>query len=595
MAINRFALNPTSIDIGRTRFPRPTNYKTTFKTGDLIPIYVEDVLPGDTVEIDVNSLLRQLTPSTPVMDMAYLDIHFYFVPMRQVWEHTKQFFGENDTTAWTQKNEYMIPVCRATNAADGDTSEDYKGTLADYFGLPFLGNYDPTRREIVSKGKNYYVNALYLRSYKKIWNDWWRDQNYQGAELFSIEDTDPDNDETGYYRYPLKANKFHDYFTSVLPMAQKAEPVTLNLATTADITSEGTAQETFAYLSTTNQPNGWGGTPIFTTGSTQSSWLPLGLNGSPGNPTKNLLFDNSGKEAPSAVGNPSGSNLGIDLRNLKADLTNATALTVNALRWAVQIQKIYEADARYGTRYQEYLQGHFAVTGPNLELQVTEYLGGTRVPVNMDTVVANSSGTGDEDSNILGQLSGYSKTGSKDHGLVKKSFTEHGIIMGLAVVRTQHTYSQGLDRKFLQRRRFDLYDPKLANIGEMPVFTSEINLSEDDVDGTTGNLGETTFTWDDLESVFGYQEAWAWYRYTPNRISGELRPDIGGLPTWTYADDHYSGLASASSSFMEETEINVERTLKLKNKPQWLADFAIYANWRRAMPLYSIPGQMDHH
>ena len=565
MSNSRFAYAP-SVNIGRSKFGRGFSHKTTMNTGDLVPIYWDDILPGDTISLDVKSLVRSLTVQAPVMDNAFITVEAYFVPNRTIWTHWVNFCGENDSEAWTETTEYKVP-----HAFTG-TGQVKSGTIGDYLGLPL----------VPFNVANSVVSDLPLRAYCKIWNEFWRDENYQDPILFST--GDEANAAYVYASSPLKANKFHDYFTSVLPSPQKGDPVVFGIGTSAPVSGNG--------ISGTISPTGTTSLDFnmvrfdFTGGSGVSgadNAVIAYFYGDSNNQIKNLTLggqDAGGSPAlvnPTAVGTGHVGDLTFDNGNisgLTADLTAATAVSVNDMRMAFAVQKWLESSALYGSRYAEYLHGFFGVTAPDAVLQNAQYLGGVRVPLNMETVVANGSGTDTK----LGDMAGYSKTFGKT-GRIVQSFTEHGILMVLATIRTSHTYSQGVPRKFLRSSIFDFYNPKFANIGEQAVKTIEINGAHNDED-----------------AVFGYQEAWADWRYNPNVVSGLMRPYVAGaLSMWTYADDFEGTLVSATPDFMKETRDNVDRTLSSEDTFQWLCDFYIDLEMVRPMPLYSIPGLVDHH
>ncbi|MCE7766431.1 phage capsid protein [Pseudomonas putida] len=522
-----FAQNP-QVGVSRSRFQRNSDNKTTFNTGDLIPVYLDEVLPGDTHQVDVACVMRMATPIFPVMDNAYCDFYFFFVPNRLLWEHWKEFMGENKETAWTPKTEYSVPQ---VTAPKGGWEE---GTLADYLGLP-------TKVEGIS------VSALPGRAYGLIYNEWFRNQNVTQPTLVEVTDAtttgkndgSATNDSAITLAKPLKAAKVFDYYTGALPEPQKGEPITIPLGDTAKI---------YAY-----EENG------------------AKFKGS--QDLSNFHIYNEDKKTEGLTAYPG--NVALGMLTLKTDLSSVTAATINQLRQAFQIQKLLEKDARGGTRYREVLREHFGVISPDSRMQIPEYLGGYRLPINVSQVIQTSSTDG---TSPLGNTAALSVT-SMNKPMFTKSFTEHGFIMGLAVVRTDQTYQQGIERMWSRTGRYDYYWPVLANIGEQAILNKEIYAQ--------GNAKDN--------EAFGYQEAWADYRYKPSKVTGLFRSNAQqSLDAWHYAQD-YDALPTLSTAWMEQTDTEMKRTLAVQSQPDFIADFYFMNKTTRCMPVYSIPGLIDHH
>lgn len=546
---NRFAENP-QVGVSRSRFQRNSDNKTTFNTGDLIPIYLDEVLPGDTHEIDMACVMRMATPIFPVMDNAFCDFYFFFVPNRLVWEHWKDFMGENRETAWTPKTEYSIPQ---VTAPTGGWAE---GTLADYFGLP-------TKVEGIS------VSALPGRAYGLIYNEWFRNQNVTQPTLVEVtdatttgkNDASDTNDSAITLAKPLKAAKVFDYFTGALPEPQKGEPISIPLGGNAPIKTyldEEMKKPATSLKKTFNfsHPWTWGDT-VTLIQSEDGDGVMRGVT------SDGFSFGNAVTQEIS------------DRAYIGADLSSVTAATINQLRQAFQIQKLLEKDARGGTRYREVLREHFGVVSPDSRMQIPEYLGGYRLPINMSQVIQTSS---TDSTSPQGNTAALSVT-TMNKSMFTKSFTEHGFIMGLAVVRTDQTYQQGIERMWSRTGRYDYYWPVLANIGEQAILTKEIYAE--------GNPNDDT--------AFGYQEAWADYRYKPSKVTGMFRSNAEqSLDAWHYAQD-YKTTPFLTTSWMEQNDTEMKRTLAVQSQPDFIADFYFMNKTTRCMPIYSIPGLIDHH
>jgi hypothetical protein len=565
---SRFAQAP-QVDIQRSTFDRSSGHKTTFNAGKLVPIYVDEVLPGDTFEMKTSAIIRGSTPIFPVMDNANLDIYFFYVPNRLVWDHWKEFNGENTTSKWEQTVEYSIPQMAPPLANNSTPAGWEKGTLADYMGIPTLVGPGASQTN-----PQYTVNHLPFRAYCLIYNEWFRDQNLQDPVLIDTGDSQTNGrhliPETEPIEYQIQAalkganllpvNKYFDYFTGALPEPQKGPDVLLPLGQMAPVIT-----------SQVNNTGISGNSPEMKFVSNQNLQeqknIIIGPTGGGGG---SLLTGQANTETISGKLIPS---------NLVTDLSNATSATINELRLAFQLQRLYERDARGGTRYIEIIKSHFGVTSPDARLQRPEYLGGERIPINIDQVIQTSATA--EGTTPQGNTGAYSLTGNQG-SYFKHSFVEHGYVLGLACVRTEHTYQQGLEKIWNRKNRFDFYWPALANIGEQAILNKEIYLQA---------IGTTN------EEAFGYQEAWAEYRYKPSRVSSAFRSNVtGSLDAWHYAD-YYEELPKLSAEWIQETYKNVDRTLAVQStlEDQYIADFWFKCKCTRPMPIYSIPGLIDHH
>ena len=562
---DRFAVNPTRLDISRSRFDRSSSIKTTFNVGDVVPFFLDEVLPGDTFSIDTSKVVRMQTLLTPMMDNLYLDTYYFFVPSRLCWEHWKELMGENTKSAWIPTVEYQVP--QLTAPVGGWNI----GTIADYFGIP-------------TGVAGLSVNALPFRAYALIMNEWFRDENLTDPLNISLGDATQVGVNTGNYitdvalgGLPFKAAKYHDYFTSALPAPQKGPDVQIPGGTGANVP---------VYALDQIVPSFGDKSPLVIAGVPSmgvSSYPTLGFYASRNGGFSTVVTspDNSSYEASfkQTLGDASFEAASGRPMNLWAvgDSSLATA-TINQLRLAFQIQKMYERDARGGTRYIEVLKSHFGVTSPDSRLQRPEYLGGNRIPININQVIQQSATQ--SDGTPQGNVAAMSLT-TDTHSDFTHSFTEHGFVIGVMVARYDHTYQQGLERLWTRKDRFDFYWPVFANIGEQAILNKEIyaqGTAEDD-------------------EVFGYQEAWAEYRYKPSRVTGEMRSSAPqSLDVWHLADD-YEALPKLSDAWIRETPETVDRVIAVSSRVsmQLFGDFYIKNRVTRAMPLYSVPGLIDHH
>lgn len=535
---SRFASVPRA-EIRRARFKRDFANITTINEGDLVPLYVDEVLPGDTISCTLRGLIRMATPLYPVMDNCYLDTYAFFVPCRLLWDHWENLMGQNDETYWAEKTEYSVPQ---TTAPTGGWNV---GTIADYMGIP-------------TGVENIKVNSMPFRAYARIWNEWFRDENLQQPVVQDTDDTNDTGSNTGsqltdaeHGGLPLKVAKYHDYFTSCLPEPQKGESVTVSaIGGVAPVIAfqdpELTREMGYSIAFTADNPDYYG---------------KIGTIENNENPkvAKISGFSRTVTEEK-------------DQEYIGAILNGASTISINELRQALALQHIMEADARGGTRYTEILRHQFGVTSPDARLQRSEYLGGTRVPININQVIQQSATS---DTSPQGNTAAYSMT-TMSNKMCSYSAVEHGYLIVLGCIRVQHSYQQGLSRMWTRKNRFDFYHPMLANLGEMAVLNQEIFAQ--------GNEQDT--------EVFGYQEPWADYRYHPSIVTGEMRSTYAQtLDAWHYGD-HYEQLPKLSSDWIKEGTENIDRTLAVQseNSHQFIADFYFDQTWTRPMPIYGVPG-----
>ena len=560
-----FANTPT-LSIGRSKFDRPFDLKTSFNVGELVPIFCDQVIPGDSIKMKMSEVVRMMTPMVPVMDNLVADVFFFYVPWRLIWDHTKQFVGENDTAPWAQNVEYEIPQIQAPEAG-----WDVK-SLAVYLGEP-------------AKVGRLKTSALKFRAYCEIYNQWFRsevttapvyihrdDALTQGINASQI----ASDDQTIYAEKGpklLKACKVFDYFTGALISPQKGDAVQIPMGFAPVMFSTDNTAPVIGGIQTNPEPVQTGYdyniAGIKTNANDGTTYRPmqgardLGITETDGSYTEhNQILAKSTDYY------------------LWTDLTNVTGATITALRQAFAIQKFYERAGLCGSRYGEVIRGHFSVTNPDYRNMIPEYLGGFRTPISMNQSVQTSA---TDNNSPLGNTGAYSVTVDRNGDVFSKSFTEWGIIMGLCTVRVQsRTYQQGQNREWRKKKWTDFYWPEFANLSNQPIYFSELEAKNSEAHNNR---------------IFGYQEAWAEMRYAPNMVTGELRSDYEQpLDMWHYADwFDLTDPIFISKEFIEEPENNVKRTLAVQNHDMLFGDFYFAPTWTRPMPTYSIPGLIDHH
>lgn len=560
-----FRYNAAILPQKRSSFDKSHSHTTTFDSAYLVPIMWDRVVPGDEKKIRYSGLARMTTPKVPVMDQANLDVWAFYVPDRLWWTNAKKFYGENLDASFNPDGEYVMPYLKPSQymVTLSSSIEDGTGSLNDYFGFP-VGNVP----DVYDDHQEFYASAGLHRSYQLIWNEWFRNSSVQPA----LQLNDGDNvtgEEWSVIKQIRKVNKYPDYFTSLLREPQAGDDVTLPLGEWAPVVTRTEMHD----------------------GAAEASLYLKGIGADPYTSAENYLrianfagkVESDEALAISPANNSAG--IGVEPINLWADLTSASAATINNLRAAITVQQLLEIDATAGKRYQQLISAHFGTFVPDATLQRPELLGATRTTIGMRQVLQTAPST--DGQTALGDTAAFSVTNVDNEWICNKSFTEPGFIMVLAAVRVAQSYSQGLDPLLTKLHRYDHYYPVFDNLGNQPVPVSAITFSNSDLYdvGIIANHAP-----DDFKQTFGYAEAWTEYRVKQNRVSGLMRPDVNeNLSVWNYSS-LFHDIPVLNSDFIQEDDSLIDRTIAFQDEPQFLLDSYFEYYDTKNMSVHSIPG-----